>query len=223
MQNFALRDKDKGLLILPGGERRNLGNSTATVAKIPKSTPVMVYLHGCDGMTPHDPTQVASRMDLYVVAPDSLKREGRIADCDSGWGGTSRFPQAINYRMQEIRYALTQLQKYGIERVVLFGHSEGGKAAANWNTAEFRGIIITGWNCSTKDTYWNGTKIPVSVPVMNIVGQRDRYLVTNTNRSCARELSNHQTKVIINPDKTEHWFNNQHYPEIVQFIKDNTR
>jgi len=74
-----------------------------------------------------------------------------------------------------------------------------------------------------RNSYWNGTKIPTSVPVMNIVGQSDRYLVSNTNRSCARDFANHPTKVIINPNKSEHWFNNEHYPEIVKFIQDNTR
>jgi hypothetical protein len=43
-----------------------------------------------------------------------------------------------------------------MNKLVLFGHS--------------------GWNCSTRDTYFNGLKVPASVAAMNIVAQRDEWL-----------------------------------------------
>lgn len=58
----------------------------------------------------------------------AYKRHARRADC-SGPNQTGMFPQAPAYRLQEIRYALTQLPtlpNVNMSKLVLFGHSEGG-------------------------------------------------------------------------------------------------
>ena len=223
---------DSALVALPGGVRTSLKylKDTGRYSTFVKPDAVVVlYLHGHDGIqdkgvVPHDGYQISNRMNAVVIAPDSFARKGRIAN--ESVGGRATFPQSIVYRMQEITYALQQIVKMpgvNLNKLVLFGHSEGGKAAANWAGHEFRAIIVTGWNCSTQETAYAGTKIPTDIPVMNIVGVRDEDLKSNPAKSCANVLTHHTTKEVINPNVKEHWFNNKYYPEIVQFIQDNTR
>jgi dienelactone hydrolase len=217
---------EHALVVLPGGRNTTMRDALAAhdFDKVPPGTTTVLYLHGCSGQTPHDPTQFG-KAGFLVIGPDSLKRYARRADC-SGPNQTGMFPQAPAYRLQEIRYALSQLPtlpNVSMNKLILFGHSEGSKAAANWPGSEFRAIIITGWNCSTRDTSYAGLKAPENVAVMNIVAKSDEWLTTNRGSSCAAFLATHTVKEVINPDGTKHWLNDVYLQDILRFMRDNTR
>jgi len=222
----AYRAWENALVVLPGG--RNITMREALAArefeKISPGTVTVIYLHGSTGMTPHDPTQFG-KAGFLVIGPDSLKRANRPVN-RTGPTGMPTFPEATGYRIEETRYALIQLPTIphiDMKRLVLFGHSEGGKAAANWNGPEFRAVIMTGWNCHTRDSYYSGLKVPRNTAVMNIVAKKDNEISSELGSSCARYLKDHRVKEVINPDGTAHWMNNIYLPDILRFMRDNTR
>src|SRR6266850_4418870 len=117
---------ESALVVLPGGRNTTMREALANhdFEKVPPGTVTVIYLHGCSGQTPHDPTQFG-KAGFLVIGPDSLKRYARRPDC-SGPNQTGMFPQAPAYRLQEIRYALTQLPtlpNVSMNKLVLFGHS----------------------------------------------------------------------------------------------------
>ncbi len=83
--------------------------------RLDKKYPVVIYLHGCGGITSSNDTRwgkFLSEMGFVVILPDSLARPGRISNCDTSAKKTSnRFPMAIPYREQEIFYSINELKK----------------------------------------------------------------------------------------------------------------
>lgn len=215
---------DSALVVLPGGQKLSMAEAVRTRAfdRATRNTITVLYLHGCDGLHPHDPVALG-RAGFLVVAPDSMKRWGREADC-KGPGKYGNFPLAAIYRMEEIRYAVKQLSsmpQIDPTRLVLFGHSEGGRAVANWEGPEFRAAVMTGWNCRTRDATYRGVKLPTSVAILNIVSKDDEWLALNKGDSCEPWLANHPVKQIINPPGKKHWMNDVYYQDIVRFLQSN--
>jgi len=217
---------ENALVVLPGGKNTTMREALAArdFDKVSPGTITVIYLHGSTGMTPHDPTQFGNA-GFLVIGPDSMARANRPINKTLP-NNVASFPQAPAYRLQEIKYALSQLPSIpnvDMRRLVLFGHSEGGKAAANWSGPEFRAVIMTGWNCHTRDTFFDGLKVPKSTAVMNIVAKKDNEIASDLGSSCADNMKGYPIKELINPDGTAHWMNNTYLPDILQFIRDNTR
>ena len=216
---------DNGLVVLPGGRNTTMRDAVGAgdFDRVAPGTVTVLYLHGSTGQTPHDPTQLG-KAGLLVIGPDSLKRANRPVNRTLP-NNVATFPQAPTYRLQEIKYALRQLPRLpnvDMRKLVLFGHSEGGKAAANWTGPEFRAAVITGWNCHTRDTFVAGLKLPTSTAVLNIVAKKDNEIASDLGASCARFLAHHPVKEVINPEGTAHWMNNIYLPDILRFIRANT-
>lgn|GEM_PF-2770504 len=217
---------DNALVVLPGGRNTTIREALAArdFDRVPPGTVTVLYLHGSTGQTPHDPTQFG-KAGFLVIGPDSMKRANRPVNRTLP-NNVASFPQAPNYRLQEIKYALGQLPRLpnvDMRKLVLFGHSEGGKAAANWTSPEFRAAVITGWNCHTRDTFFDGLKLPKSTAILNIVAKKDNEIASDLGSSCAKQLANYPTKEVINPDGTAHWMNNIYLTDILRFMRDNTR
>lgn len=165
-------------------------------------TITVLYMHGCSGLEQKGDNKWLSRNGFLVVAPNSLAKHP--ADC-TGPGKTGLFPQAPAYRLREIKYALEQIRKLpsvDMNKLVLMGFSEGAKASANWSGTEFRAVLITGWRCATRDTFFEGLKVPKSIPVMNIVSDNDNWLVNNQGVTCEQLLKNHVASDPANSSET---------------------
>ena len=128
---------------------------TFSELKLNKSTPVMIYLHGCGGINPYHDIygwgEYIAKMGFVVVIPNSFERPNRISNCNSGTKQTGFFPPVWEYRQQEILYALEQfkqIKNIDLNAIFLMGHSEGGVAAAQNSNKDFRGVIISGWTCA---------------------------------------------------------------------------
>ena len=127
--------------------------------KLEKKYPVVIYLHGCNGITSFNDTRwgkFISEMGFVAILPDSLARPGRISNCDPSTTSTShRFPMALPYREQEIFYAINELKKMtwvDSENIFLMGHSEGANAVAITKAKGVRGVILSSGYCKLYST-----------------------------------------------------------------------
>jgi dienelactone hydrolase len=96
---------NKAQVFVPG----NTLPVTVNDIKSNQNYPVVVYLHGCTGIVnwhDHDWGVTLSGSGFIVIMLDSMARDGRIPNCDPVAKTGGLFPQAHDYRQQEITYAL---------------------------------------------------------------------------------------------------------------------
>jgi hypothetical protein len=119
--------------------------------------PVVLFAHGCTGITSHERSWARFIKDLgfIVIILDSLAIPGRIVNCDVSNNIKSLNKIPVNaLRPAELDYALSQLQiQDWVDKTNIFvmGHSEGGSGVSsmfNPNNYPIKGIIISGFNCS---------------------------------------------------------------------------
>jgi dienelactone hydrolase len=155
--------------------------------KLDKPYPTVLFLHGCAGLYPtafeSDLFQWAeyiANLGFVVVMPDSLARPNRVPNCVPGKPGESgKFPKALQYRFQEISYAMLRLKELpwvDKDNIFLMGHSEGGNATARQAGGGFRGLIISGWTCShKKNPNVRGINAPQDIPALAIAYTQDPF------------------------------------------------
>lgn len=218
---------DKAWVLFPTGHSMFMEDAikARSFTKLQPNQIVVIYMHGCAGIYKPDMEQIA-KAGFVAIGLRSNARPGWKSDCDVTTRQVGMNPSASSNRQQELRYAFDNLPKVpgiNMNKVVLMGHSEGGKAVANYPGTEERAAIITGWGCRTKDSYFNGIRIPTSVPVFNVVTQKDEWLFLNNGGNCADVLRNHKVKEVLYPGGTEHWVNDKYWPQIEAFIRANTQ
>lgn len=180
-----------GILIEPNtGIQLNIKNP-----KLEGKFPVVIYLHGCDGINLNHDTLWAryiAKLGFAVILPNSFSRPKRISNCNPLIkSGTGRFPAADVYRQEEIAYAITRLKKESwvdSKKIYLMGHSEGGRAAALANFKDLRGIIISAWQCTSRQyPLSDGIKSDMSIPVLALIYDEDPwYFGTPNQGDCAK-------------------------------------
>jgi dienelactone hydrolase len=155
--------------------------------------PVVVYLHGCVGLDPEtDPGWMAyvAGLGFIVVAPDRFARGDRRPSCFP-----PVHPAIYEMRLEELRYALEQLRASpwaDLGNLFLMGHSEGGVVAALSPFDDFRGVIISGWTCTSPFKDVNGLAVPAQIPILSIAWQHDTVFFRHrrgTAGSCADRLA----------------------------------
>ena len=172
----------------------------SVAVELDKKYPVVVYLHGCTGPWPEHDNRWADEfkgLGYVTVQLNSFARPGRVANCDpKRRRGINQFPQAYEYRQQEIDYALGQLKKLpwvDQDRIVLVGFSEGGIASAQ-TSQRFRAVVILGWTCTHlwQYNYINGVKSPKDVPILAVAYKDDVWRKGTLNEGrCASRAPNH--------------------------------
>lgn len=180
----------------------------STAVELDKKYPVVVYLHGCTGPWPqHDNfwAEDFKALGYVTIQLNSFARPNRIANCDPKRSrGNSQFPQAYEYRQQEIDYAMSQLRKLpwvDQDRIVLVGFSEGGIAAAQ-TTQRFRAVVILGWTCTHQwqYSYLDGVKSPKDVPILAVAFTDDVWRKgTLVEGRCATRAPDHMITQIDLP------------------------
>jgi len=218
---------EKAEVFVPG----KFFTTTPNKVKVDKPLPVVIYLHGCTGITTdHDMRWGAFIKGLGYIAvlPDSMARPGRIPNCDPKKKKSGAFPQASAMRMEEIRYALEQVQKSAwadASNVFLMGHSEGGQAAARNTLADFRGIIISGWTCTNLSRPdFDGIFAPLETPILTLEWDRDSwYEFTPFQGSCANKFGERKKVRQVLFSGTEHSTYDQREARdaVSQFLKEN--
>ena len=135
------------------------------------STPAVLVLHGCSGMT-YGTTQyrrffIGSGYALFE--PSSYARPGKR--CGEGY-----YQQSFHERVEELEQALVEIRKLpwvDQQRVFLMGISEGGRVVAAWAGEGFAGLIIVAAPCSAELEQIPAA--PKSVPVLAMVGENDEW------------------------------------------------
>lgn len=149
--------------------------------------PVVVYLHGCTGLTPHDAywARTLITQGVIVVQPDSFARTDRRANCDPRTHRVGLYPPASAMRDEELHFALERLRNApwaDPKRIVVMGHSEGGRAAMTNVAPHVRGTIVSGWGCTSSNRRWNGIPHPADHPLLIFEHEHDPWYATRGGR-----------------------------------------
>lgn len=218
---------DTAPVYVPGS---SFAKTTKDLDSITQSYPVVVYLHGCTGITQHNDrawAKTISENGYIVIMPDSMARDGRIPNCDPrAKGPIAAFPQAHDYRQEEIGYALNQANasKWADKRnLFIMGHSEGGTAVAR-STYNVKGIVISGWSCTHRtNPKFDGINSPKHIPGLAIAWTRDPWREGKPNEGyCSNKAEGRQFRQIDLPGVGHDTFG-QANADVIKFLKDNTQ
>lgn len=175
----------------------NFFKTTPSNVEKTKRYPVVLYLHGCSGITPHDYqwAKYISEQGYVVVQPDSFARPNTKSICDPRTQTSAKGISAgivLMQRQQEIKFALAQLKQspwVDTSNIFLMGHSQGGVSTA-LNKLDFKGLIISAWTCSHNVT--GGIKSNKSIPVLAMSWDRDPwYYGKDTQGRCNDSANGH--------------------------------
>jgi dienelactone hydrolase len=182
---------EKAEVFVPG----KFFNSVPSKVNVEKPLPVVIYIHGCTGISIHDSQwgSFIKGLGFIAVFPDSMARPGRKANCNPMTKRGGLFPQAHDMRLEEISYAFDQVKKSpwaDTKNIFLMGHSEGGTAVALTRLDGFRGIIISSWTCThAKDPRFDGIFAPLETPILTLEWDRDAWRVGKPQEgSCANKF-----------------------------------
>lgn len=166
--------------------------------------PVVIYLHGCTGIVDwhdYDWGRTLSSAGYIVIMPDSMAREGRRPNCDPVQKRGGQFPEAHEYRQQEITYSLDQIKQApwaDKNRIFLVGHSEGGTAVSISTHPEPRANVILAWTCTYRwEPKLDGIKSPKNIPILAVAAVNDEWRVSKpTYGRCADRADGRSVKQI---------------------------
>ena len=180
------------LLMKSAKERRDF-------EKIPegKKYPVVIYLHGCTGLTGHNSASgiyLASELGAAVIQPVSFAREYRPRNCHPASKTGGLFRQALRFRIAEANYAIREARKLSWvdpKNVFLMGMSEGGIATAKFWGEPVNARIIEGATCHMGWSDWDGLDAPESEPVLSLLGSNDPWQRSTSGwgKDCGNRMS----------------------------------
>lgn len=170
---------ENALAFVPGA----LLPTTPNKLSLDSKHPVLIYMHGCSGITYNHDTQWAREIagiGFVVIVPDSFSRPGRISDCDITLKRrVNTFPKAHQYRQEEITYAIEQIRGSAWadqKNIFLMGHSEGGQATARSKHDVWKAQIISGWTCTfLGKPELSGIHSPSHIPVLAVAFLNDEW------------------------------------------------
>lgn len=142
--------------------------------------PVVVFLHGCNGLHPGYRVDVAflRARGYAVVAPDSFARDYKPASCDWRARTGGSHPGVIGFRLAEAEHALERVRGFpwaDSDRIVLMGQSEGGITTANYEGDGLAGRVILGWTCQIPWPPLWGLRGDRDTPVLAVVSEADAW------------------------------------------------
>ena len=229
---FAAEDVElswtKGLAFVPGAFFTKSPSQVVSEQRLP----VLIYMHGCDGINYNHDTQWAreiAKQNFIVVMPNSLARPGRLSDCNTRLKGPSNiFPQAYEYRQQEISYAIEQLRTSpwaDQNNIFLMGHSEGGIATAQSTHGAWNAQIISGWTCTSGVSDFGGIHSPKHIPVLAIAYLDDVWRKGKTNEGrCIDHANDHDvTQIDLKGSDHETYSSPVARQAVIQFLKEHLK
>jgi dienelactone hydrolase len=217
---------EKAEVFVPGG----FFTSVPSKVGVEKPLPVVIYMHGCTGISMHDSQwgNFIKGLGFIAVLPDSMARPGRKPNCNPVMKRGGFFPQAHAMRQEEISYALEQIKKSpwaDTKNIFLMGHSEGGTAVARNRLDGFRGIIISSWTCTNaKNPDFDGIFVPLEAPILTLEWDRDPWRVgTPQEGSCANKFGERKKAVRILFSGSQHdtYQQSEAREAVARFLKEN--
>ncbi len=217
---------EKAEVFVPG----SFFTSAPSKVSVEKPLPVVIYMHGCTGISMHDSQwgNYIKGLGFIAVLPDSMARPGRKQNCNPATKRGGLFPQAHAMRQEEIRYALEQVKKSpwaDSKNIFLMGHSEGGVAAARNRLDGFRGIIISGWHCTnSQDTNFDGVFAPIETPILTLEWDRDPwYAGTTRDGSCTNKFGERKKtrQILFSGSQHDTYQQSGAQDAVARFLKEN--
>jgi hypothetical protein len=209
----VMRTWDKAIVYVPGSRWAK----TPSSVDLKDKHPVMVYLHGCTGITNFNDrpwAKLIADLGFIVVMPDSFARNYRPSNCNPSERRTGYFPIANLFRQEEISWALQQLQQVpwaDSNRLFLMGHSEGGVAVSRYNASGFKGVIVSGHDCSGAN--WN-----LGTPVLSLNYKTDPWNRFSDMKCSSRVGLRKITEVILPGHEHETYFSKDARSAVQEFL-----
>ena len=220
---------EKGTAFIPGG----LFPRSPKNISLDGKRPVLIYLHGCTGITHNHDTlwaQEIAKLGFVVVMPDSFARPGRVPDCDpSRKRRSNAFPKAHQYRQEEITYSLEQVRRaaWADQRnIFLMGHSEGGQATARSRHDAWNAQVISGWTCTFEGRPESaGIHSPKHIPALAVAYLDDPWRTAGPTRGrCVDQAGDRKVEQVDLPGSGHGTFHEDAAREAVfRFLKANLR
>ncbi len=170
----------KGVAYVPGKVFR----TSPTDIETDKPYPVVIYMHGCSGISQTDNRWGAYLKEIgyIVVQPDSTRRDRPIS-CDPRSFKAGLFPGVLELRLEEVHFAREQVERAAWadkSKIFLMGHSEGGRTVALTTRTDFRGVIVSAHKCGF------GLRTPAAVPLLAIDHETDPWYPGAASGACAQ-------------------------------------
>lgn len=111
--------------------------------------PTIVYLHGCAlprWTGPYSFWRELGEAGYALIAPDGFARNDKSARCDRIHSDPARRRRELEFAL----YNMTHLEWIDEHNLILFGHGEGGEAAAGYNGHTFKAIVVTSARCALR-------------------------------------------------------------------------
>ena len=140
----------------------------------------VVYLHGCDGINELSlkTADILATANYLVLMPDSFARLDKPRSCDAlqQRGGLHR--EVLAWRHAEADLALKRarsLPAIEVDRLFLFGLSEGGIATATYDGLALRGRVIEAWTCHAGWPEYRGLRARPEEAVLALTSENDPW------------------------------------------------
>ncbi len=215
---------------LPGSQRAEILENVDFKARLGRLSPgrrwpVVLYMHGCDGMNNQDVLTRLAAGGFVVIAPDSFARRYRPMQCDPvrRTGGVNRF--VYDMRMTELSFALDRLLKsewVDKDNIYLFGTSEGAVPVALYRGDEPAGRILAQWTCHGASLI-AGIEAPPDEPILSIVRRDDPWYSEAVTRGQRGDCSAYfgdrpMSKSILLPGKGHQVLNESTLATIIDYL-----
>jgi dienelactone hydrolase len=134
--------------------------------------PVVLYLHGCAGISPSNDTPWARLLKsngYLVIMPNSFARKGKTFSCDIPKNIRPSLSDGL-LRIDELKFALEEIKsaRWFNGTIFIMGHSQGAWAAAMIPLEESSGVVLSSLTSCTRRI-----NIKDTIPVLRIGYKND--------------------------------------------------
>jgi len=215
------RTLEKGLLAIP--DTYSVSNDSVyglfelerkKAAKIPPAVkmPLVIYLHGCDGLSGGDQQIIFFLLqnDYAVLAPNRFARKYKPKSCHPKTRRAGLFRGVLQFRLAEARYAFEKAQVLpwvDKHNIFIMGFSEGGVTTAKYSYGGLAGRIILGWTCHAGWIEYQGLAGPKDEPILSIVADNDPWYTRPLNAGdCGKWMQNRKNceSLVMKADSPTH-------------------
>ena len=131
--------------------------------------PTIVYLHGCAlprWTGPYSFWRNLGQAGYALIAPDGFARSDKLARCDRTHSNPARRRRELEFTLHN----MTRLEWVDKHNLILFGHGEGGEAAARYDGRAFKAIVVTSARCTLR------TRVSDLAPLLAVSSVGDPWI-----------------------------------------------
>ncbi len=173
--------------------------------------PTVVFMHGSSGVNEQIRIfayWLADSLGVATIVPDSMQTADRLTY--SSPISPEDYEDIHKMRLQELTFAMRNLKNISFcdGRVIIAGTSEGGVAAARFQSSEGtmteKARMIFSWSC--EDNYHvrtHDTHISDDLPVLNIMSAQDKYFSQANSYLNNPNAVGHAGKTLANNHKAQ--------------------